>query len=212
MRKIGEKIDQTGRPWTEAEFGHLVKCLKKFTTFTPGYNLFLETYSRTPHAARHKLHNEGMSIHSLYAPMVLKPIEQTINDKKNKEYRLEKRVVELEKENRLFGSIQNILHGKRDVEISRPIVWKKPLVPGSLGWAFIEISDIHYDEKVDPAQVGFLNKYNKAIAKRRLEHVAKRTIELCWMYKNKKFDGLVVAGNGDWLSGWIHEELEKTAL
>jgi len=73
------------------------------------------------------------------------------------------------------------------------------------------LSDIHFDEYVDPAQIGHVNEYNREIATDRINHTFKSGIDILMNYTaNPKYDGIVVALGGDLLSGNIHEELSES--
>lgn len=82
---------------------------------------------------------------------------------------------------------------------------KKQAIPTAL------FSDWHLDEVVNPAQVNFVNQYNRQIAEKRLENFFRHTIELASEYlTGLKYEGLVMPVFGDIFSGNIHEELTET--
>lgn len=73
------------------------------------------------------------------------------------------------------------------------------------------LSDAHFDEVVDPAQVGYVNAYNRQIAERRLRRFFEKTISLCDDYlKGVDYAGIILPVSGDMFSGSIHEELKET--
>lgn len=73
------------------------------------------------------------------------------------------------------------------------------------------LSDIHFDEVVEPAQVEYLNDYNREIAVKRIQYTFNTTLELLLKrMASPKYEGIVVALGGDMLSGNIHEELAET--
>jgi hypothetical protein len=73
------------------------------------------------------------------------------------------------------------------------------------------ISDCHFDEVVDPEEVEGSNKYNRAIARMRLERVQEHVIDVARHYfSGIKYDGFQIMFGGDMLSGAIHEELLET--
>ncbi len=77
--------------------------------------------------------------------------------------------------------------------------------------ALLMLSDLHLDEVVDLAEMSGMNEYNRAIAERRLENVIEGTVKLTSTYvSGVTFDGIVVALNGDILTGEIHDELART--
>lgn len=73
------------------------------------------------------------------------------------------------------------------------------------------LSDTHFDEVVDPADMNGVNAYNREIAELRLRKFFDNTIMLARDYiAGVKLDGLVLPLGGDMVSGNIHEELERT--
>lgn len=75
----------------------------------------------------------------------------------------------------------------------------------------IMISDLHWGEMVRPEQVGGVNEYNLAIARKRLRKVIETTIVLCKILDpSMKYPGIVMPLGGDMVSGNIHDELAAT--
>jgi hypothetical protein len=73
------------------------------------------------------------------------------------------------------------------------------------------ITDTHFDEVVDPAEVDGINAYNREIAELRLRRCFERAILLGRHYLGGvKYDGVFLALGGDIFSGNIHEELART--
>lgn len=72
------------------------------------------------------------------------------------------------------------------------------------------LSDLHFDEVVEPSQVEYVNEYNREIAKKRISSVFNNTLDLLTKKLKGKYAGCVVALGGDLLSGNIHEELAET--
>ena len=79
------------------------------------------------------------------------------------------------------------------------------------GVGMLVLSDWHCGEKVDPAQVQQLNAYSPAIFKKRCtalwQHAA---LMLDWARKLATIDTLIVWALGDFITGYIHEELRKS--
>ena len=77
--------------------------------------------------------------------------------------------------------------------------------------ALLMLSDLHLDEVVDLDEMSGMNQYNRDIAKKRLEHVVNGVVRVRDRYMGgMRFDGIVVALNGDILTGDIHDELART--
>ena len=72
----------------------------------------------------------------------------------------------------------------------------------------IMLSDLHWGEQVRSEQIGGVNSYNLAIARRRLQTVIETTIGLCKILDpSMSYPGLVMPLGGDMVSGNIHDEL-----
>lgn len=77
--------------------------------------------------------------------------------------------------------------------------------------ALLMLSDLHLDEIVDPLAMAGMNAYDREIATRRLERVVDGTVMAATrMVSGVQWDGIVVALNGDILTGEIHDELART--
>lgn len=94
----------------------------------------------------------------------------------------------------------------------RPAAWKKPR-PGARGRGIVTtmLTDTHFDEVVDPAQIEYFNAYDRRIGELRLRRYADKVVELATQYiSGIDYDGCVVLVGGDIFSGNIHEELRET--
>ncbi len=73
------------------------------------------------------------------------------------------------------------------------------------------LSDTHFDEVVDPTEVGGLNAYNRRIAEIRLRAWVENATKMARHYlSGVTYDGVVCMLGGDLFSGDIHEELANT--
>jgi predicted phosphodiesterase len=73
------------------------------------------------------------------------------------------------------------------------------------------LSDCHFDEYVNPSEIGGRNAYDRAIAEMRLERYFEQVVRLSRDYlAGMTFDGVVLMLGGDLISGDIHEELSQT--
>ncbi len=94
----------------------------------------------------------------------------------------------------------------------KPHKWQitKPR-PGSMGTPVLVVSDWHWGETVQAAQVGGVNAYNRDIAAARMQRMFSTAVEL-WMsyFKTPTYDRFILPIIGDMLSGTIHEELSET--
>lgn len=79
------------------------------------------------------------------------------------------------------------------------------------GTAWLLLSDLHFDEVVDPGQIGGVNKYDRPIAELRLRSTVEQTVKICRDYwTGVSYDGIVVPLAGDLYAGDIHDELKHT--
>lgn len=74
------------------------------------------------------------------------------------------------------------------------------------------LSDTHFGEEVSREETYGLGGYNVETAIRRLQYISDATIKITQrQLRGYQFQKLYVFGLGDWVSGTIHEELERTA-
>lgn len=93
-----------------------------------------------------------------------------------------------------------------------PPVWTMP-APHNRGFAvgLLQISDTHVGEVVRPEEIGGLNEYNPEIFQRRLRRLISASIDILPRWSSDcDMQGVVVALNGDLISGDIHDELRRT--
>ena len=76
-----------------------------------------------------------------------------------------------------------------------------------------QLSDTHFDEYVNPAEIEDWNAYDRYIAEKRLSKFFTNTVKLAREYMSGfDYRGIVMPITGDLLSGNIHEELNETNL
>jgi molybdenum-dependent DNA-binding transcriptional regulator ModE len=108
-----------------------------------------------------------------------------------------------------FREVSAELH---DSPVSPP-TWalRVPAAPDSPGVPVLFLSDWHIGETVDAAQVHHANAFNAEIADRRVKTLVDRALWLCFQHvKAPEYPGIVVVLGGDFVSGWLHEELFRT--
>jgi hypothetical protein len=92
----------------------------------------------------------------------------------------------------------------------KPIV-ANPLEQESQAVAVAVASDWHVEESVDPRTISGLNEFNLDIADARIEKFFQSVIRLTNIERQgTKIDTLVLAMLGDFMTGFIHEELQET--
>ncbi len=78
--------------------------------------------------------------------------------------------------------------------------------------AFLNGSDWHIDEEVDPDEIGGVNEYNTEIAERRIEMFFRYALKLLNGCRSMSvINKLVIGALGDFISGWIHDELMEAS-
>lgn len=76
--------------------------------------------------------------------------------------------------------------------------------------AVLVLSDWHVEEQVDPATINGKNAFNLEIADKRIKHLFDKALALINMWREQtNVDTLIVALLGDFITGYIHEELEE---
>jgi predicted phosphodiesterase len=86
-----------------------------------------------------------------------------------------------------------------------------PAGEDSPGVPMLLLSDWHIGETVDPAQMHGANAFNAEIAEERVRRLLDRTLYLAFQHvKAPHYPGIVVMLGGDFVSGWLHEELFQT--
>lgn len=82
---------------------------------------------------------------------------------------------------------------------------------GAPGIPTLMLSDLHWGERVHKEQVGGVNEFNLAIARRRLRQVMDTTITLSRILDpGMSYPGIVLPLGGDMISGNIHDELSAS--
>lgn len=133
----------------------------------------------------------------------LHSLERDLKDLREHNKKLASELLGLEK-------VKNLIH---DCDRPRnPPKWMVDLKPkANTGVPTLLLSDLHWDEVVDPKQINGVNAYNREIAVRRLRTCFTKTVELCFNHMAKpSYDYLTLDLGGDLLSGNIHEELRET--
>lgn len=110
------------------------------------------------------------------------------------------------------SKLRELIHGM-DVEyIGQPDWLNYRGKSGSnTGIPVLFLSDIHFDEVVNPCEIEYVNEYNREIATARIKHTFNTAFDLlCNKLVKPNFEGIVIALGGDLVSGNIHEELSET--
>lgn len=77
--------------------------------------------------------------------------------------------------------------------------------------AIVLLSDWHVEERVDPETINGINEYNPSIARKRAENVISNSLKLVNKEReHSNIDDLVLWLGGDFITGYIHAELEES--
>ena len=124
---------------------------------------------------------------------------------------LEREIKDTVRHNDSVEEVRRILFDLKEAPCKVP-TWVSHIKKGKhSGTPVLMISDLHWGQTIDAAQTGGMNKFNRAVAKERLQRLVNNTLDLCFNHMTKpKYDGIVVCLAGDLISGNIHEELRET--
>jgi hypothetical protein len=128
---------------------------------------------------------------------------------------LQQTLKEMTKEAVTTDGLRNLIHDLKAGLISNQfgsVKWLEDKTEKSTsGIPLLMLSDIHFDEVVNPAQIQYMNDFNRDIAVKRIQHTFNTTVRLLKKEISKpSYDGIVMALGGDIFSGNIHEELAET--
>lgn len=127
---------------------------------------------------------------------------------------LRKEITDLRRAENKYEAIKHAVLGAVEHMVFDPVQWetraKKAGVTGTT--PLLMLSDLHFGEVVDAAELGGVNGFDKNIAADRYKLLIDKTIELCFVHEpNPSYpNGIVYCRNGDLVSGDIHDELTKT--
>lgn len=128
-------------------------------------------------------------------------------------HRLEAELAEARAQVGLEQSIREIIGtANAQIEKAQPAQWLvKPLAADAPGVPTLFLSDLHWGERVDFAEVNGVNEFNLAIARKRLKRTVDTAIHLLKILDSgMRYPGIVLCLGGDMISGNIHEELTAT--
>lgn len=142
----------------------------------------------------------------------LKQLHISLNELKQDKALLKKQVAELIKDTVSSESLKKMIGVLNQRQFTGKMNWLKTnKISDSKGIPLLFLSDIHFDEVVMAEQIQGINKYNREIATKRLQHTFNTTINLLKKEIHApKYGGIVLALGGDLLSGNIHEELAES--
>lgn len=109
-------------------------------------------------------------------------------------------------------SVRQVIFGLAAVQAEPPRWLVEPRAHRSVtGTPSTIWSDWHWGERVDPAQVNGVNRFDLAVAHERVRALVENIADLCYSHMtNPTYPGIVVNLGGDMISGDIHEELSET--
>jgi hypothetical protein len=129
-------------------------------------------------------------------------------DRDNARHELKRATGELEAMSARLALVEQI----SDLDPSPP-KWLAPRRKTSAHHATVTtiLSDMHFDEVVNPDEIGGVNAYDRAIATKRLRRYFDQVVAVSRDYMaGVTFDGCVLMLGGDGVSGNIHDELRES--
>lgn len=125
---------------------------------------------------------------------------------------LKREIATIRRENDTAESIRKEIFGLAAMTPDPPRwLLKKPRKVVNDNVPVVIWSDWHFGERVNRIEVGGVNEFNRAIAKKRVHTLVSKTIELCKHHMVKpNYEGIVVCLGGDLITGSLHEELGAT--
>jgi hypothetical protein len=136
----------------------------------------------------------------------LRTAKKQLQDQKKRYRQALDQIAELNKELNQYQQLSKLS------SIIIPEHWKVEQEEAKEVVAFALSSDWHIDEIVVPEEIGFINKYNPEIGKKRIETYFKVVVNLLDMCRSRSVINRLVLGLlGDAISGWIHEELMEAS-
>jgi hypothetical protein len=113
-------------------------------------------------------------------------------------------------ENKQLKALQNVFNKIKPIKEFEVITIPKSKKQECT--AITQLGDVHYEEIVDPEVVNQLNEYNPNIAEHRVMIYFKRLLYLVEQCRagNMEIKQLVLHLGGDFISGYIHPELQET--
>jgi len=114
----------------------------------------------------------------------------------------------LKKEHSLLESRYSTLLNIKDDYSTVKIIEKSISDTKNSATPIILLSDWHFEETVDPATINFLNEYNLDIAEKRWFTCIQNSLRLVQLDRqHSDIDNLVLWLGGDFITGYIHDEL-----
>jgi predicted phosphodiesterase len=135
-------------------------------------------------------------------------LEARIDDLKSQLARTRGTLASLERENDALRQIAEVAQ-----QPLKPPKWLRPKKRAGQHTATVctILSDCHFDEVVNPSELGGRNAYDRHIAELRLERYFQGVVKLSSDYlAGMTYDGCVLMLGGDLISGDIHEELSES--
>ena len=124
---------------------------------------------------------------------------------------LEREIKLIKRSNDDAAKVRTEIYGLKEITPEPPAWISRLRDPKSSGVPCVILSDIHMGELVDRSQVGGVNFYNRAVAKKRLKLWTEVLLDLAFNHMvNTDYPGLVLALGGDMITGAIHDDLRET--
>jgi hypothetical protein len=141
----------------------------------------------------------------------LSDAQEVIRQKNHKLILIEKELRKRSAEKESAERVRTEIYGLAEVTPEPPTWLQQEPGKGTTGVPLIQVSDWHWGEMVDGDQTDGAGKFNRSIARRRVRVLHDTVIDLCFNHMtHPKYPGVVIAVNGDMITGGIHDDLRET--
>lgn len=188
---------------------HRIKVPEIMELIKQGAHLDINKYPDINKSYRVHLTLEEWNKILKYRETLLKE-SQPINNLKKTVLTSKKEILTLQNQVNEYKQILKIKDALGDIELYE-LSGSEEATSGKDTVAIALLSDVHVTETVLPESVMYLNEYNLDVAKKRLDKFFLNLVKLINHHqKNYRINRLILGFLGDFISGWIHEELQQT--
>lgn len=133
-------------------------------------------------------------------------LKTTVKEKRDLQNKYNELIKLFDEQKNQNSVIEQMSKNLDSIELDKINIKKETSITEST--AIIMCSDLHFEETIDPRTVDGLNEYNTDIAKKRFDKLFQNVLRLIEINRHgTEIRQCVLALLGDFISGYIHEEL-----